>query len=85
MPELPTDTAPITFHPRSELFTVRLWQEDLGDGCVEWRGKVQHVLSGQVHYFRSWSGLIGYLVKMLPALENHAVAEMTPLNRTLPK
>jgi len=36
----------------SHLFTVRLWLEELGDGRAEWRGQVQHVLSGETHYFR---------------------------------
>jgi hypothetical protein len=25
--------------PHSQLFTVRLWAEDLGDGRIEWRGR----------------------------------------------
>lgn len=29
--------------PPSHLFTIRIWQEDLGQGQFEWRGKVQHV------------------------------------------
>ena len=27
----------------SQLFTVRLWPETVGDDLVEWRGKVDHV------------------------------------------
>jgi hypothetical protein len=54
---------------QSQLFTVRLWAEDLGDGRMEWRGKVQHVVSGEVHYFREWPTLIAWLVAMLPAME----------------
>jgi hypothetical protein len=51
---------------RSELFTVRLWREDLGDNQTEWRGKVQHVQGGEAFYFREWSMLIAALLKMLP-------------------
>ena len=40
--------------PLSHLFTVRLWQEELGNGQTEVRGKVQHVSSGEVRYFRDW-------------------------------
>ncbi len=43
--------------PRAQLFTVRLWVEDLGDDRKEWRGKVQHVLSGEAQYFRDWLAL----------------------------
>ena len=46
---------------RSHLFTVRVWQEDMGDGQWEWRGKVQHVLSGEAFYFREWQELIARL------------------------
>ena len=51
---------------RTHLFTLRMWPEALGDGQIEWRGKVQHVLSGQAHYFRDWDALIVYLQDMLP-------------------
>jgi len=50
---------------RSHLFTVRLWLEDLGEGRAEWRGKVQHVTSGEVRYFRDWATLIAALQEML--------------------
>lgn len=54
---------------RSELFTVRLWREDLGDNQAEWRGKVQHVQGGEAFYFREWSMLIAALLNMLPEPE----------------
>ncbi len=56
---------------RSELFTVRLWREDLGDNQIEWRGKVQHVQKGEAFYFCEWSMLIAALLKMLPEPEPH--------------
>jgi hypothetical protein len=49
----------------SHLFTVRLWQEELGDGQIELRGKVQHVTSGEVRYFRDWPTLITFLQALL--------------------
>jgi len=45
----------------SHLFTVRVWREDMGDGQWEWRGKVQHVVSGEAFYFREWQELIARL------------------------
>jgi hypothetical protein len=42
---------------QAHLFTVRLWREDLGGDRWEWRGKVQHVLSGEAFYFREWQDL----------------------------
>ncbi len=53
-------------HQRTHLITLRMWPEALGDGQIEWRGKVQHVLSGQTRYFRDWDTLIAYLQDMLP-------------------
>ncbi len=50
---------------RSHLFTVRVWQEELGNGQKEWRGKVQEVHSGEVRYFREWPALVAALLKML--------------------
>ncbi len=49
----------------SHLFTVRVWQEDLGNDQLEWRGKVQHVHSGEALYFREWTMLVTSLLKML--------------------
>lgn len=59
---------------RPQLFTVRVWQEDLGEGRVEWRGKVQHVASGEAHYFRDWETLIEYLQDVL---ENSEISGTT--------
>lgn len=55
---------------RSYLFTVRLWAEDIGERQTEWRGRVQHVTSGEAHYFRDWPTLITHLLKMLPQSES---------------
>ena len=53
---------------RSDLFVVRVWQEDMGEGRTEWRGKVQHILTGDARYFHGWSGLIEILVRILSDL-----------------
>ncbi len=61
---------------RSHLFTVRLWVEELGDGQTEWRGQVQHVLSGEKRYFRDWATLVEVVAAMLARLEgNEASSE----------
>ena len=49
----------------SHLFTLRLWREELDSDETEWRGKVQHVMSGEVRYFRDWSTLIEFLLLVL--------------------
>lgn len=38
----------------SQVFMLRFWSEDMGDGWVDWRGRVQHVNSGEVIYFHDW-------------------------------
>ena len=49
----------------SYLFMLRLWREELGGDEIEWRGKVQHVTSSEVRYFRDWPTLIAFLLQML--------------------
>ena len=61
MPEPLNAASPREFHSHSELFTVRLWRQDQGEGRVEWRGKVQHVLSGEMRYFRDWQVLLAFI------------------------
>lgn len=46
---------------RSYLFTVRVWPEEVGEGRVEWRGKVHYVSSGETLTFRDWDSLVGFL------------------------
>jgi hypothetical protein len=55
--------------PRSHLFTVRLWTEPLGEDRFEWRGRVQHVLSGRRLSFRDWPALVRYLERQLQELD----------------
>ena len=46
---------------RSQLFTLRLWEEQLASDRTEIRGLVRHVLSGESTYFRDWSTLVDFL------------------------
>ena len=55
---------------RSHLFTVRVWQEEIGTDQTELRGKVQLHTSGDVRYFREWASLVPLLVTMLSELDN---------------
>ncbi|RCK72706.1 MAG: hypothetical protein ANABAC_1240 [Anaerolineae bacterium] len=63
------DEPPVSFDVsapslHSQLFTIRVWQEDVGEGHSEWRGQVRHVMSGETCYFRDWQLLIAFIVKM---------------------
>lgn len=48
-------------HGNSELFTIRLWLEELGEG-VDYRGQVKHVVSGASRHFREWADLEAFLI-----------------------
>ena len=50
--------------PPSQLFTLRLWCEALGDGRAEWRGQITHLGSGEVRYFRNAESFQALLRRM---------------------
>ena len=50
---------------QSQLFTLRVWMEEVGDGRCEVRGQVKHVLSGETSYFREWPDLQALLQQRL--------------------
>jgi hypothetical protein len=52
-------------HPYSHLFTLRLWEEVLGEGKTEWRGRVQELASGETAFFRDWPGLVATLTRLI--------------------
>lgn len=68
-------------HPHSHLFTLRVWEEALGEGKVEWRGRVQEVASGETLFFRDWPGLIATLGRLIARTE--VTAEGNPGERLL--
>ena len=54
---------------RSHLFTLRLWTEAQGESQVEYRGRVQHVLSGERWFFHDWATLVEYLEAKIKELD----------------
>ncbi len=68
-------------HPVSHLFSLRLWQEEVGADRLEWRGRLQHVLSGDTRHFRQWNTLIELLLTML---EDQEPDEMLYEQQSLP-
>ena len=50
----------------SNVFVLRVWLEELGNGQSEWRGQLQQVSTGELHYFRDWQTMLSYLIEMLP-------------------
>jgi hypothetical protein len=61
-PDLPDNSEPAAGPPASsQVFVLRLWRA----GSVEWRGRVQHITSGETRYFRAWPGLVAHLEALL--------------------
>ncbi len=54
---------------RSHLFTIRVWEEEIGSDQTEWRGKVQLLSSKEVRYFREWAALAPLLLLLLAESE----------------
>ncbi len=52
-------------HPHLYLFTLRVWEEGLGEGKTEWRGRVQDVTSGEIVFFRDWPGLVSTVERLI--------------------
>jgi hypothetical protein len=59
-------TSPTAAH----LFTLRVWRAETIAGQAEWRGRLQHVLSGESRYFRDWPALVSCLGTLLEAPEH---------------
>ena len=58
----------------SHLFTVRLWREPMAKDRMEIRGKVQHVLTGEVQYFRDWDAMEEFMAAQMDAGEVDSAA-----------
>jgi hypothetical protein len=53
----------------THLFTLRVWSEEVGAQQREWRGRIQHISSGEVRYVRGLSALAATLSELLSAQE----------------
>ena len=54
-------------NPRSYLFTVRVWREELGAGTDEARMQVRHLLSGETRFCRAWTELVAFMQAQMEA------------------
>ncbi|RIK35591.1 MAG: hypothetical protein DCC55_29865 [Chloroflexi bacterium] len=64
-----TDRIPDHPFRRTHLFTLRLWVEPVAADQAEIRGRVQHVLTGEALYFRTWPALLAFVEEKLAELE----------------
>ena len=53
---------------KEQLFTIKLWQEALTEKQTEWRGKIQHIGSGDSSYFRDLSKMMDFITRRLSGL-----------------
>lgn len=63
-----------------EIFTIRIWREKLDERQSEWRGKVQHLSSGQSRYFNEIGKVAEFISDHLSKSkgEIHATASISP-------
>ncbi|MCP4422270.1 MAG: hypothetical protein GY805_37150 [Chloroflexi bacterium] len=59
----------------SQMFTLRVWVEDVGNGRVEYRGTIKHLLSGETHHFRDWLTLPRHLEAAFALNQKHEPGE----------
>ncbi len=61
----------------SQMFTLRVWQEEVGHGRCELRGALTHVLTGTTAYLRDWTTLVGLIEPFLaPAAPAPILSEL---------
>jgi hypothetical protein len=63
MRDLQTELTTTRLRYRSEYFVIRLWREEVPPDA-EWRGRMQHVTSGEVRFFHNWDTFIGGLTEL---------------------
>lgn len=49
----------------ADLFELQMGLIEIGNGQAVWAGSLQNVNNGEKHYFKSWSGLVANLRKVL--------------------
>ena len=50
---------------QTQTFTLRIWVTNQEDAKIEWRGRIQHVQSGEVQYCQSWDAFITYVEEVI--------------------
>jgi len=65
MTDLPNKQSSSWFRFRSELFAIRLWQEESIESDSAWRGCLHHIASGKTHEFYDWETLIDGLMQLV--------------------
>ena len=61
-----------------EIFTIRFWTESVNPEQTEWRGKVHHIRSSKVRYFRDWQTLVKFVSDVLSQSDLFQIFESVP-------
>jgi hypothetical protein len=51
--------------PQAQLFTLRIWVTNQDEASLDWRGRLQHIQSGEVQHCRDWDTFVGYVEETL--------------------
>lgn len=55
----------------SQLFTLRVWVEDVGNGRSEIRGILKHVLTREIYHFRNGNTLSKLIESLTISAQDH--------------
>jgi hypothetical protein len=50
---------------QAQMFTLQIWVTGQQENTFDWRGRIQHIQSGEVQYCRDWKGFVGYVEEMI--------------------
>ena len=50
---------------QAQTFTLRIWVTNQQDATLEWRGRIQHIQSGEVQYCQNWDAFTAYVEDVL--------------------
>jgi hypothetical protein len=54
---------------QTAFFVLRVWEEGIGVGRVEWRGEILHVDSDTIRSFEDWPELVELIAQSLPGVQ----------------
>ena len=50
---------------QTQTFTLRIWVTNQKDATLEWRGRIQHIQTGEVHYCQDWEAFTAFVEHVL--------------------
>lgn len=50
---------------QAQTFTLRIWVTNQEDAHLKWRGRIQHVQSGEVQYCQNWDAFAAFVESVI--------------------